>query len=170
MYTTQSCLAGQETSFLGEEQCPIIGISGRNSAPSLVSVGGTAPYHWCQWRNNALPLVSVGGIVLHHWYQWEELCPIIGVSGRNTVPSLVSVGGIVPHHWYPWEEQCPNGQIRARKRLHLAHVLQFGVYCSKGSKMKKGSFRYTLNLFFSPKNAYTKCSRYSRRHITSTVC
>ncbi|CAI9571340.1 unnamed protein product [Staurois parvus] len=51
-----------------EELCPIIGVSGRNSAPSLVSV-------------------------------LEELCPIIGVSGRNSAPSLVSVGGIVPHHW-----------------------------------------------------------------------
>ncbi|CAI9609484.1 unnamed protein product [Staurois parvus] len=56
----------------------IIGVNGRNSAPSLVSVGGIAPYHWCQW---------------------EESCPIIGVSGRNSAPSLVSVGGIAPHHW-----------------------------------------------------------------------
>ncbi|CAI9566377.1 unnamed protein product, partial [Staurois parvus] len=29
--------------------CPIIGVSGRNSAPSLVSVGGVVPHHWCQW-------------------------------------------------------------------------------------------------------------------------
>ncbi|CAI9547577.1 unnamed protein product, partial [Staurois parvus] len=36
----------------------IIGISGRNSAPSLVSVGGN--------RNSAPSLVSVGGIVPHH--------------------------------------------------------------------------------------------------------
>ncbi|CAI9581378.1 unnamed protein product, partial [Staurois parvus] len=44
--------------------CPIIGVSGRNSAPSLVSVGG----------NSAPSLVSVGGIVSHHWYQcqWGE--------------------------------------------------------------------------------------------------
>ncbi|CAI9573895.1 unnamed protein product, partial [Staurois parvus] len=42
--------------------CPIIGISGRNSAPSLhISV-----------RNSAPSLVSVGGIVPHHWCQWEE--------------------------------------------------------------------------------------------------
>ncbi|CAI9596380.1 unnamed protein product [Staurois parvus] len=26
---------------------PIVGISGRNSAPSLVSVGGIVPHHWC---------------------------------------------------------------------------------------------------------------------------
>ncbi|CAI9583655.1 unnamed protein product, partial [Staurois parvus] len=52
--------------------CPIIGISGRNSAPSLVSVGGIVPHHWCQGRNSAPSLVSVGGIVPHHWYQWEE--------------------------------------------------------------------------------------------------
>ncbi|CAI9585561.1 unnamed protein product, partial [Staurois parvus] len=63
--------------------CPIIGVSGRNSASSLVSVGGIVP---------------------HHWYQWEELCPIIAVSGRNSAPSLVSVGGIVPHHWCQWGE------------------------------------------------------------------
>ncbi|CAI9587923.1 unnamed protein product, partial [Staurois parvus] len=51
--------------------CPILGVSGgRNSAPSLVSVGG--------------------GIVPHRWCQWgEESCPILGVSG----------GGIVPHRW-----------------------------------------------------------------------
>ncbi|CAI9570642.1 unnamed protein product, partial [Staurois parvus] len=51
--------------------CPILGVSrGRNSAPSLVSVGG--------------------GIVPHPWCQWgEESCPILGVSG----------GGIVPHRW-----------------------------------------------------------------------
>ncbi|CAI9548758.1 unnamed protein product, partial [Staurois parvus] len=48
--------------------------SGRNSAPSLVSVGG---------RNSAPSLVSVGG---------------------NSAPSLVSVGGIVPHRWCQWEE------------------------------------------------------------------
>ncbi|CAI9556447.1 unnamed protein product, partial [Staurois parvus] len=45
--------------------CPIIGVSGgRNSAPSLVSVGGgIVPHH----------LVSVGGgIVPHRWCQWGE--------------------------------------------------------------------------------------------------
>ncbi|CAI9584030.1 unnamed protein product [Staurois parvus] len=30
--------------------CPIIGVSGGNSAPSLVSVGGMVPHHWCQWE------------------------------------------------------------------------------------------------------------------------
>ncbi|CAI9567749.1 unnamed protein product [Staurois parvus] len=38
-----------------EESCPIIGVSGRNSTPSLdireqgqqVSVGGIVPHHWC---------------------------------------------------------------------------------------------------------------------------
>ncbi|CAI9624752.1 unnamed protein product, partial [Staurois parvus] len=39
----------------GEEQCPIVGVSGgRNSSPSLVSVGGGG--------NSAPSLVSVGGI------------------------------------------------------------------------------------------------------------
>ncbi|CAI9615230.1 unnamed protein product, partial [Staurois parvus] len=52
--------------------CPIIGVSGRNSAPSLVSVGGIVPHHWCQGRNSAPSLVSVGGIVPHRWCQWEE--------------------------------------------------------------------------------------------------
>ncbi|CAI9595403.1 unnamed protein product, partial [Staurois parvus] len=37
--------------------CPIIGVSGRNSAPSLVSVGGIVPHHWCH---------RGGGIVPHH--------------------------------------------------------------------------------------------------------
>ncbi|CAI9594866.1 unnamed protein product, partial [Staurois parvus] len=49
--------------------------SGRNSAPSLVSVrGGIVPHHWCQWgRNSASLLVSVGGgIVPHRWCQWRE--------------------------------------------------------------------------------------------------
>ncbi|CAI9589755.1 unnamed protein product, partial [Staurois parvus] len=49
------------------KQCPIIGVSGRSSASSLVSVGGIVPHHWCQS---------------------EESCPIIGVSGRNSSPSL----------------------------------------------------------------------------------
>ncbi|CAI9613689.1 unnamed protein product, partial [Staurois parvus] len=56
--------------------CPIIGVSGRrNSAPSLVSVGGgIVPHHRCQWgRNSAPSLVSVGGgIVPHPWCQWGE--------------------------------------------------------------------------------------------------
>ncbi|CAI9587217.1 unnamed protein product, partial [Staurois parvus] len=51
--------------------CPIIGVRGGNSAPSLVSVGGIVPHHWCQWGNSAPSLVSVG-IVPHHWCQWEE--------------------------------------------------------------------------------------------------
>ncbi|CAI9573578.1 unnamed protein product [Staurois parvus] len=33
-----------------EESCPIIGVSGRNSVPSLVSVGGIVSHHWCQWE------------------------------------------------------------------------------------------------------------------------
>ncbi|CAI9542337.1 unnamed protein product, partial [Staurois parvus] len=49
--------------------CPIIGISGRNSAPSLVSVGGIVPHHCISGRNSA---DNSGGIVSHHWYQWEE--------------------------------------------------------------------------------------------------
>ncbi|CAI9583555.1 unnamed protein product, partial [Staurois parvus] len=56
---------------------------GRNSTPSLVSVGGITPHHWCQW---------------------QELRPIVGVSGRNCAPSLVSVAGIAPHRWCQWEE------------------------------------------------------------------
>ncbi|CAI9591721.1 unnamed protein product [Staurois parvus] len=55
-----------------EESCPIIGVSGRNSAPSMVSVGGIVPHHCVSGRNSAPSLVSVGGIVPHHWCQWEE--------------------------------------------------------------------------------------------------
>ncbi|CAI9564643.1 unnamed protein product, partial [Staurois parvus] len=69
--------------------CPIVGVSGgRNSAPSLVSVGGIVPHHWCQGGGE---IVSHrwcqwgGGIVPHHWCQW---------------------GGIVPHHWC----QCGGGE------------------------------------------------------------
>ncbi|CAI9554864.1 unnamed protein product, partial [Staurois parvus] len=52
--------------------CPIIGVSGKNRAPSLVSVGGIVPHHWFSGRNSAPSLVSVGRIVPHHWCQWEE--------------------------------------------------------------------------------------------------
>ncbi|CAI9548759.1 unnamed protein product, partial [Staurois parvus] len=54
--------------------CPIIGVGGRNSAPSLVSVGGIVPpSSWCRWEEYSAPsLVSVGGIVPHHWCRWEE--------------------------------------------------------------------------------------------------
>ncbi|CAI9570371.1 unnamed protein product, partial [Staurois parvus] len=55
--------------------CPIIGVSGRNSIPSLVSVGeGIVFHHWCLWGGNSAPsLVSVGGgIVPHRWCQWVE--------------------------------------------------------------------------------------------------
>ncbi|CAI9610663.1 unnamed protein product, partial [Staurois parvus] len=38
----------------------VIGVSGGNSAPTLVSVGGIVPHHWCQWGNSAPSLVSVG--------------------------------------------------------------------------------------------------------------
>ncbi|CAI9602388.1 unnamed protein product, partial [Staurois parvus] len=51
---------------------PIIGVSGRNSAPSLASVGGIVPIIGISGRNSAPSLVSVGGIVSHHWCQWEE--------------------------------------------------------------------------------------------------
>ncbi|CAI9539739.1 unnamed protein product [Staurois parvus] len=37
---------------------------GRNSAPSLMSVGGgIVPHRWCQWGE---------GIVPHRWCQWGE--------------------------------------------------------------------------------------------------
>ncbi|CAI9583811.1 unnamed protein product, partial [Staurois parvus] len=42
---------------------------------SLVSVGGIVPRHWCVsgGRNSAPSLVSVGGgIVPHRWCQWGE--------------------------------------------------------------------------------------------------
>ncbi|CAI9604962.1 unnamed protein product, partial [Staurois parvus] len=54
--------------------CPIIGVSGRNSVPTLVSVGGIVSHHWCQWGG--------GRIVPHRWCQWG--------------------GGKVPHRWCQW--------------------------------------------------------------------
>ncbi|CAI9562830.1 unnamed protein product, partial [Staurois parvus] len=50
----------------------IIGVSGRNSVPSLVSVGGIAPCCWCHGRNSARSLLSVGRIVSHPWCQREK--------------------------------------------------------------------------------------------------
>ncbi|CAI9621861.1 unnamed protein product, partial [Staurois parvus] len=65
-----------------------------------VSVGGIVPRHWCVsgGRNSAPSLVSVGG---------GNSAPSFGVSGgRNSAPSLVSVGGgIVPHPWCQWGEE-----------------------------------------------------------------
>ncbi|CAI9537610.1 unnamed protein product, partial [Staurois parvus] len=73
-------------------------------APSLVSVGGIVPHHWCQWEESC-PIIGVSGRNrAPSLVSWGESFPIIGVSGRNSAPSLVSVGGIVPHHWYQWQE------------------------------------------------------------------
>ncbi|CAI9536216.1 unnamed protein product, partial [Staurois parvus] len=59
--------------------CPIVGVrGGRNSVPSLVSVGGIV---W--WGGDSAPSFGSGG-------------------GRNSAPSLVSVGGIVSHLWCQW--------------------------------------------------------------------
>ncbi|CAI9612910.1 unnamed protein product, partial [Staurois parvus] len=55
-----------------EESCPIIGVSGRNRAPSSASVGGICPIIAVSGRNSAPSLLSVGGIVPHHCCQWEE--------------------------------------------------------------------------------------------------
>ncbi|CAI9554571.1 unnamed protein product [Staurois parvus] len=35
---------------VSEENCLIIGVSGRNSSLSLVSLGGIVPHHWYQWE------------------------------------------------------------------------------------------------------------------------
>ncbi|CAI9544735.1 unnamed protein product, partial [Staurois parvus] len=52
--------------------CLIIGNSGRNSVPSLVSVGGIVPIIGISGRNSS-PIIGVmGGIESHHWCQWEE--------------------------------------------------------------------------------------------------
>ncbi|CAI9574412.1 unnamed protein product, partial [Staurois parvus] len=84
-----------------KDRCPIVGVSGRIGAPSLVSVEGSVPHRWCQWeysgKNSAPSLVSMGDIVSNGWCQWKAQCPIVGVIGRNRGPSLVSVVGSVPH-------------------------------------------------------------------------
>ncbi|CAI9577671.1 unnamed protein product, partial [Staurois parvus] len=49
--------------------CPIVGVSGGSSAPSLVSVGGVVPHRWCQCgggENSAPSLGSGGGGVVPH--------------------------------------------------------------------------------------------------------
>ncbi|CAI9594686.1 unnamed protein product [Staurois parvus] len=56
----------------------LAGISGRNSAPSLVSVGGIVPHH----------CALVEGIVPHRWCQW----------GRNLVPHLTQMMGHYSFH------------------------------------------------------------------------
>ncbi|CAI9560474.1 unnamed protein product [Staurois parvus] len=43
-----------------EKQCPIIGVSGRNIAPSLVSVGGICHIIGVSGRSSAPSLMSVG--------------------------------------------------------------------------------------------------------------
>ncbi|PIO35770.1 hypothetical protein AB205_0005260 [Aquarana catesbeiana] len=43
------------------------------------------------WRNSAPSLVSVGGIVSHRWCLWEEYCPVIGVSERTSASLSLSV-------------------------------------------------------------------------------
>ncbi|CAI9618342.1 unnamed protein product, partial [Staurois parvus] len=63
--------------------CPNVGVSGRNSTPSLVSVGGIHPIIGVSGRNSVPTLVSVGGIV----------------------PIIVSVGGIVFHRWCQWGKE-----------------------------------------------------------------
>ncbi|CAI9615577.1 unnamed protein product, partial [Staurois parvus] len=98
------CIGIVLSHVLGEEWCPIIGVSGRNGAPSLVSAEEWCPVIGASGRNGAPSLVPAGGMVPRHWCQREEWCPVIGVSGRNGAPSLVSLGGIVPHHWCQREE------------------------------------------------------------------
>ncbi|CAI9590092.1 unnamed protein product, partial [Staurois parvus] len=70
-----------------DEKCPIIGIIGRNSAPSLVRgfpFGGRLSHLWVQWGNSVPSLVSGG-----------RICPIL-VSEGEIVPILVSFGGMSP--------------------------------------------------------------------------
>ncbi|CAI9610473.1 unnamed protein product [Staurois parvus] len=50
--------------------------------------GGIVPHRWCQWgggRNSAPSLLSVG--------RWNSAPSLVSVGGRrNSAPSLVSVG------------------------------------------------------------------------------
>ncbi|CAI9566888.1 unnamed protein product, partial [Staurois parvus] len=87
--------------------CPVISVSGGDSVPTLVSVGGIVFHHWCQWGDSVPSLVSVGeGIVPHCWCQWgwwNSAPSLVSEGGRNSAPSLESVGGgIVPHLWCQW--------------------------------------------------------------------
>ncbi|CAI9532289.1 unnamed protein product, partial [Staurois parvus] len=41
---------GEHSTSAGEQIRISFTVSGRNSAPSLVSVGGIVPHHWCQWE------------------------------------------------------------------------------------------------------------------------
>ncbi|CAI9557783.1 unnamed protein product, partial [Staurois parvus] len=52
--------------------CPVIGISGSNSAPSLYQWEKLCPIFGVSERNSAPSLVSGGGIVPRHWFGWKD--------------------------------------------------------------------------------------------------
>lgn len=70
----------------GEEEWPIICISGGRNIPKSVSEGIRMPHCLCQ---NTLLLVS--GRLPHCCCWWLEKCPV-GVSERKNTPRSVSVG------------------------------------------------------------------------------
>ncbi|CAI9553233.1 unnamed protein product, partial [Staurois parvus] len=51
-----------------KELCPFIDVIGRNCTTLLMSLGGIVSLHWCQCggRNSAPSLVSVGGGIVPH--------------------------------------------------------------------------------------------------------
>ncbi|CAI9544504.1 unnamed protein product, partial [Staurois parvus] len=80
----------------GDSKVSIIGVSGRDSAPSFCHYndGALSLVYMSVVMNSVPSLVSERGIMPTSWCQSEELCPIIGVRATNRRPSLVSVEGI----------------------------------------------------------------------------
>lgn len=84
-----------------------------NNDPSLVSLQGIVPYHWCQGKE---PRPTVGATAPNDTNNGAQsppptpimgpyhFCPIVGVSGSNSTPLLVSAIGIMFYYWCQWME------------------------------------------------------------------
>ncbi|CAI9583581.1 unnamed protein product [Staurois parvus] len=71
-------------SYCWKTLCSIVGVSGRNSAPLLVSMGGIVPQRCCQWEEKCLNI---------------DVMTSVAVGGSNGALFLESVEAVVPHYW-----------------------------------------------------------------------